>query len=190
MCIYHQYTCKIVTEELRLRNLQHLNKTPWRSLDWLQKYEPAAKSQLKKIHKIWMREGYKDAEKFKKEEEDAIKRAKNLEEAKGILIKEDVSLPKAKLIKIVDGKENRGSRVKINGWVHRLRRQGISDFCKFVSISVKFISFSNFDVSVMYADLYEALHFKHLHSYTVQYCVLLITQAKCCDFFFILCRKS
>lgn len=187
--MYHQYKCKIVTEELPLRNLQHLNKTTLCSLDWLQKYEPAAKSQLKKIQKIWMREGYKGAEKSKKEEEDAVKRAKNLEEAKGILIKEDVSLPKAKLIKIVDGKENRGSRVKINGWVHRLRRQGISYFCKFVSISVKFISFSNFDVSVMHADLYEALHFKHLHSYTIQYYVLLMTQAKYCDFF-LLCVES
>jgi len=185
----YQYKCKIVTEKLQLRNLQHLNKTTLCSLNWLQKYEPAAKSQLKKIHKIWMREGYKVAEKFKKEEEDAVKRAKNLEEAKAILIKEDVSLPKAKVIKIVDGKENRGSRVKINGWVHRLRRQGISYFWKFVSISVKFIPLSNFGVSVMHAHLYETLHFKHLHSYNVQYSVLLITQAKCCDFFFILCRK-
>lgn len=118
--------------------MQRLNKTTVCSLDWLQKYEPAAKSQLKKIHKIWVRDGYKGAEKIQKEEEDAVKRAKNLEEAKGILIQEDVSLPKAKLIKIVDGKEHRGSRVKINGWVHRLRRQGIIHFCKFVSISVKF----------------------------------------------------
>jgi asparaginyl-tRNA synthetase len=92
----------------------------------LQKYEPAAKSQLKKIQKIWVREGYKGTEKLKKEEEDAVKRSKNLEEAKQIIINEDVSLPKAKLIKIVDGKENRGIRVKINGWVHRLRRQGIA----------------------------------------------------------------
>jgi asparaginyl-tRNA synthetase len=107
--------------------------------EWLQKYEPTAKSQLKKIHKIWLREGYKGSEKIKKEEDDAVKRAKNLEEAKGILIKEDVSLPKAKLIKIVDGKASRGSRVKINGWVHRLRRQGIPYFCKFFSISIKFI---------------------------------------------------
>jgi asparaginyl-tRNA synthetase len=98
------------------------------SLNWLQKYEPAARSQLKKIQKIWVREGYKCTEKIKKEEEDAVKRAKNLEEAKRIHIKEDASLPKAKLIKIVDGKENRGVRVTINGWVHRLRRQGIVSF--------------------------------------------------------------
>jgi hypothetical protein len=80
-----------------------------------------------------VREGCKGAEKFKKEEEDAAKRAKNLEEAKGIVIKEDVSLPKAKLIKIADGTDYRGSRVEINGWVHRLRRQGIAYCCTFVS---------------------------------------------------------
>jgi asparaginyl-tRNA synthetase len=75
---------------------------------------------------MWVREGYKGTEKLKKEEDDAVKRAKNLEEAKRITIKEDVSLPRAKLIKIVDGKENRGVRVKMNGWVHHLRRQGIA----------------------------------------------------------------
>ncbi|KDR11987.1 asparagine--tRNA ligase, cytoplasmic [Zootermopsis nevadensis] len=91
-----------------------------------EKYEPAAKSQLKKIQKIWTREVYKSTEKSNREDEDAIKRATNLEDAKKICIKEDISLPKAKLIKIVDGKENRGVRVKINGWVHRLRRQGKS----------------------------------------------------------------
>ncbi|KAJ9597650.1 hypothetical protein L9F63_011484, partial [Diploptera punctata] len=90
------------------------------------KYEPAAKSQLKKIQKIWVRESYKGADKAKREEDDAIKRAKNLEDAKKIQITEDSSLPKAKLIKITNGKDNRNVRVKINGWVHRLRRQGKS----------------------------------------------------------------
>lgn len=73
------------------------------SKDESQKYELAAKSQLKKIQKIWVRENYKSAEKSKKEEEDAEKRLKNLEEAKKIVISEDKSLPEAKLIKIVDG---------------------------------------------------------------------------------------
>lgn len=89
-----------------------------------QRYEPAAKSQLKKIHKIWTRENYKKAEAVKKEEEDAEKRAKNLEEAKKIVIKEDESLPKAKQIKIKSASSSCDTRVKIYGWVHRLRRQG------------------------------------------------------------------
>lgn len=96
------------------------------SKDESQKYELAAKSQLKKIQKIWVRENYKSAEKSKKEEEDAEKRLKNMEEAKKIVISEDKSLPEAKLIKIVDGEKHRNERVKLFGWVHRLRRQGKS----------------------------------------------------------------
>ncbi|PSN45261.1 Asparagine--tRNA ligase, partial [Blattella germanica] len=103
-----------------LQAMRHAGKEPF------PKYEPAAKSQLKKIQKIWVRESYKGADKAKREIEDATKRSKNLEEAKNIHIKEDLSLPKAKRIRIIDGKENRNIRVKINGWVHRLRRQGKS----------------------------------------------------------------
>lgn len=66
-------------------------------------YDVAAKSQLKKIQKFWVRENHKSADKSKKEEEDAAKRAKNFEEAKKIVISEDKSLPAAKLIKISDG---------------------------------------------------------------------------------------
>ncbi|XP_074039261.1 asparagine--tRNA ligase [Leptinotarsa decemlineata] len=88
------------------------------------KYEPAAKSQLKKIQKMWVRENYKLAEKSNKEEEDAEKRAKNLEEAKKIVITEDKSLPEPKLIRIFDGEQFREKRVKIFGWTHRIRRQG------------------------------------------------------------------
>lgn len=88
------------------------------------KYEVATKSQLKKIQKIWARENYKQADKSKKEEEDAEKRIKNLEEAKKIFISEDKSLPQAKRIKIFEGTEYRNQRVKIYGWAHRIRRQG------------------------------------------------------------------
>ncbi|XP_044740670.1 asparagine--tRNA ligase, cytoplasmic [Chrysoperla carnea] len=94
--------------------------------DAKEKYEVAAKSQLKKIQKIWVRENHKGADKSKREDDDAEKRAKNLEEAKKIEISEDPSLFPAKLIKINAGLKNRDKRVKINGWVHRLRRQGKS----------------------------------------------------------------
>lgn len=90
------------------------------------RYEVAARSQLKKIQKIWLREGFKASDKSKREEEDAEKRSKNLEEAKKIKITENASLPKAKKIKISQGTENRDKRVKVCGWVHRLRRQGKS----------------------------------------------------------------
>lgn len=67
------------------------------------KFEPASKSQLKKIHKIWVRDNYKQNDKIKREEEDNEKRMKNLEEAKKIIITEDKSLPKAASIRIFEG---------------------------------------------------------------------------------------
>ncbi|KAJ8931395.1 hypothetical protein NQ314_015692 [Rhamnusium bicolor] len=69
-------------------------------------------------------ENYKLADKSKKEEEDAEKRAKNLEDARKVFISEDKSLPDAKRIKIFEGDKHRDQRVKIYGWVHRIRRQG------------------------------------------------------------------
>lgn len=87
-------------------------------------FEPAAKAQLKKIQKLWAREANKNAGKSKREEEDAKKREQNLDEARRIEIKEDASWPEAKEIKIRDSVSNRDIRVRIQGWVHRLRRQG------------------------------------------------------------------
>lgn len=89
-------------------------------------FEAAAKSQLKKIQKIWQREANKNADKSKREENDAKKRESNMEEARKIVIAENPSWPAAKAIKIRDGVTNRNVRVKIYGWIHRLRRQGKS----------------------------------------------------------------
>lgn len=91
------------------------------------KYDLAAKSQLKKVQKMWMREGFKANDKSKREEEDAEKRVKNLDDAKKIKISENPSLPKAARIKIRQGLEYRDKRVKVYGWVHRLRRQGVKN---------------------------------------------------------------
>ncbi|XP_034230085.1 asparagine--tRNA ligase, cytoplasmic [Thrips palmi] len=88
------------------------------------KYEAAAKSQLKKITKLWAREQHKNEAKSQREEEDAEKRNKNLEDAKKIKIEENKSLPPAERIKISHTAKYRDRRVKIFGWVHRLRRQG------------------------------------------------------------------
>lgn len=87
-------------------------------------YEPAAKTQLKKMVKFWQRELQKVSEKSKKEEGDALKREQNLDEAKKIKICEDSSWLAAKRIRINEGLQNREIRVKVYGWVHRLRRQG------------------------------------------------------------------
>ncbi|XP_018400161.1 PREDICTED: asparagine--tRNA ligase, cytoplasmic [Cyphomyrmex costatus] len=112
-----------------LRAMRHANKEPFPiiyqdSREGDKKYEPASKSQLKKIQKIWIREQYKKDEKEKKLLEDEEKRLKNFEEAKSIVIEEDKTLPEAKTIKIRQALDYRDQRVKIYGWVHRLRRQG------------------------------------------------------------------
>ncbi|XP_017767775.1 PREDICTED: asparagine--tRNA ligase, cytoplasmic [Eufriesea mexicana] len=88
------------------------------------KYELVSKSQLKKMQKIWLKERYKDEDKKKKLFEDEEKRLKNLEEAKAITIQEDNTLPPAVRIKIRESVDHRDQRVKLFGWVHRLRRQG------------------------------------------------------------------
>ena len=134
-----------------------------------QKYEVVAKSQLKKMTKLWQQEERKKAEKAKKEAEAAEAQAKRAEEAKvkfliifgffeqfvvtfemlllatlfhcllasneggkfqnscflqKITIEQDASLPAASRIRICQGQSYRDQRVKVFGWVHRLRRQG------------------------------------------------------------------
>uniref|UniRef100_A0A182P6N7 Asparagine--tRNA ligase, cytoplasmic n=1 Tax=Anopheles epiroticus TaxID=199890 RepID=A0A182P6N7_9DIPT len=114
-----------------LRAMKHAGKEPFPTIYVDSKdeksespFEVAAKSQLKKIQKIWARDNMKGDKQKREEEEKAKNREQNLEEAKKITIKEDPSWPAAKPIKIMHGVETRGVRVRIYGWVHRLRRQG------------------------------------------------------------------
>ncbi|XP_030561676.1 asparagine--tRNA ligase, cytoplasmic isoform X1 [Drosophila novamexicana] len=116
-----------------LQAMRHAGKEPFPTIyvdskdpNASEVYEPAAKSQLKKIQKLFVREGHKNADKEQREAEDAVKRQQNLEDARKVKISEDPSLPVAKRIRIVEGTEQRNTRVKIYGWVHRLRRQGKS----------------------------------------------------------------
>ncbi|XP_028658360.1 asparagine--tRNA ligase, cytoplasmic isoform X1 [Erpetoichthys calabaricus] len=83
-----------------------------------------SKSQMKNVKKLWQREQMKNEAKEKREAEDAVRREKNLEEAKKITIENDPSLPEPKTAKIRCLEGFRGQRVKVFGWVHRLRRQG------------------------------------------------------------------
>uniref|UniRef100_A0A0B7APB8 Asparagine--tRNA ligase, cytoplasmic n=1 Tax=Arion vulgaris TaxID=1028688 RepID=A0A0B7APB8_9EUPU len=87
-------------------------------------YEPVAKSQLKKVQKIWQREQYKKTDADEATHKDAERREKNMEDAKKIIIKLDPSLPAPVEIKLRAAVQTRDKRVKIFGWVHRLRRQG------------------------------------------------------------------
>jgi len=88
------------------------------------KYEPISKAQLKKIRKFCEDEVRKENQKKTKELEDAARREKNLEEAKKIIITEDTSLPAAKPVKIKETSAEVTDRIKVFGWVHRLRSQG------------------------------------------------------------------
>lgn len=112
-----------------LQAMKHAGKEPFPTIyvdgkEEGKKFEVAAKAQLKKWQKNWQRDANKAADRAKKDAEDAERREKNLEEAKKIVITQDASLPKPTEIKIRDSTANRNTRVKIYGWVHRLRRQG------------------------------------------------------------------
>ncbi|KAB1256309.1 Asparagine--tRNA ligase; cytoplasmic [Camelus dromedarius] len=89
-----------------------------------ERWDVISKSQMKNIRKMWHREQMKSESREKKEAEDNLRREKNLEEAKKITIKNDPSLPEPKCVKIRALQGYRGQRVKVFGWVHRLRRQG------------------------------------------------------------------
>ncbi|KAK9456476.1 hypothetical protein V1511DRAFT_497677 [Dipodascopsis uninucleata] len=86
-------------------------------------YEPITASALKKAKKgaegLLKKSKTAEEKKAKKDADDA----KRMEEAKAIVVKEDPSLPVAKKIKIRDSAANRQIRVKVQGWVHRLRLQ-------------------------------------------------------------------
>ncbi|XP_024918316.1 asparagine--tRNA ligase, cytoplasmic [Cynoglossus semilaevis] len=83
-----------------------------------------SKTQMKNAKKAFNREQMKSGAKEKKEAEDNERREKNLEEAKNIIIEKDPSLPEPETVKIHQLESKRGQRVKVFGWVHRLRRQG------------------------------------------------------------------
>ncbi|CAH0713944.1 unnamed protein product, partial [Brenthis ino] len=112
-----------------LQAMRHSGKEPFPTIYVDSKeegkdFDVVAKSQLKKFQKIWVREVHKAAEKAKVEDENLEKRQQNIEEAKKIIIEEDPTLPKAKVVKIIKAGEHRGERICVRGWVHRLRRQG------------------------------------------------------------------
>lgn len=92
--------------------------------------QPATKSALKtqkknlqRILKLAQSKAEQKAKKDKEDQEAAEKLAADLEKAKSIVLEEDSSLPEAKTKKIKYIKADDG-RVRVFGWVHRLRKQG------------------------------------------------------------------
>jgi len=93
-------------------------------------YQPITKSALKKVKAVVET----NERKAKKAAEDAEKNAKvaaeakareerRIEDSKKIVLVEDASLPKAARSKIEGLTALRGKRVRVFGWVHRLRQQ-------------------------------------------------------------------
>lgn len=89
-----------------------------------ERWDVISKTQLKNVKKLWAREQMKNEAKEKKQAEDNLRREKNLEEARRIVVQNDPTLPEAVTAKIRDLEAHRGQRVKVFGWVHRMRRQG------------------------------------------------------------------
>ncbi|XP_046579477.1 asparagine--tRNA ligase, cytoplasmic-like [Haliotis rubra] len=87
-------------------------------------YDVISKSQYKKCLKLWQKEQSSAEYKSTREAEDAMRTERNLAETRKVTIKMDTTLPKPKLIRIREATRNRNTRVKVEGWVHRLRRQG------------------------------------------------------------------
>lgn len=97
----------------------------------LDPYEPAAKAGLKKAVKgydLALKKAAKDAEKAIQDLSNAAEKAAaeqlKLDEARSVVLVQDQTLAPAKKIQLHAAAANRGSRVKVSGWVHRLRVQG------------------------------------------------------------------
>jgi len=89
-------------------------------------YAPVAKAALKKatnLHQANLKKEAKREEISKKEQEAKAAKDAQLEQAKKVVIVEDISKPKAISIKLRDTVKHRGVRVVVRGWVHRLRDQ-------------------------------------------------------------------
>ena len=89
-------------------------------------YKPAAKAALKKAtaaYKAHLNKEAKKAELTAKEAEQRAARDAQLEAARSVVLTQDPSLPAATKIKIRDGVRNRNARVRVSGWVHRMRPQ-------------------------------------------------------------------
>ncbi|CCX13663.1 hypothetical protein FPQ18DRAFT_386807 [Pyronema domesticum] len=89
-------------------------------------YKPVAKAAIKKAtsaYQAHVKKQAKAAELAAKEAEQKAAKDAQLEAAKAIKITEDASLPAAKKLKIKECVNNRDTRVKVSGWVHRMRPQ-------------------------------------------------------------------
>lgn len=83
----------------------------------------SALKKAKKAIEIAEKKAVKAKEAESADKDKAEKDAKRLEESKKIVLEEDASLPKATKSKIQSLDALRSKRVRVSGWVHRLRQQ-------------------------------------------------------------------
>eukprot|EP00735_Rhodelphis_limneticus_P015446 TRINITY_DN96_c0_g1::TRINITY_DN96_c0_g1_i1::g.14805::m.14805 TRINITY_DN96_c0_g1::TRINITY_DN96_c0_g1_i1::g.14805 ORF type:complete len:549 (+),score=202.38,sp/Q2KJG3/SYNC_BOVIN/59.57/0.0,tRNA-synt_2/PF00152.15/30,tRNA-synt_2/PF00152.15/1.3e-69,tRNA_anti-codon/PF01336.20/1.1e-09,LLC1/PF14945.1/0.16,LLC1/PF14945.1/6.9e+02,Drf_GBD/PF06371.8/0.083 TRINITY_DN96_c0_g1_i1:73-1647(+) len=83
-----------------------------------------SKNARKKFDKLISQKAEKEAKAKAQAEEKAKKDKEKLEAAKSVKISQDTSLPAATQTKIREISQHVGKRVKVFGWIHRLRTQG------------------------------------------------------------------
>ena len=89
-------------------------------------YEPISGSGLKKAKKLYdvaIKKQKKAEEQAALDKERQAGEQKKLEESKKVVIEPPADAPEAKRIKIRQAEESRDVRIKVSGWVHRLRVQ-------------------------------------------------------------------
>ena len=103
----------------------HTRKSPSAG-KWVDVSSTAIKK-AKKGYEVLQRKAVKEAELAARQNEEEKQREEarkaQEEEAKQITLKQDSSLPPAKAIKLRGAIASRGQRVKVSGWIHRLRSQ-------------------------------------------------------------------
>ncbi|KAJ1926537.1 asparagine--tRNA ligase [Tieghemiomyces parasiticus] len=86
-------------------------------------FKKAAKRHAEQQKKLMKQAAQKDAEAARAAEK-AKAEERRLEDAKRIVLKQDPALPAAQKIKLHQAVASRDRRVRVSGWVHRLRTQG------------------------------------------------------------------
>ena len=89
-------------------------------------YEPLSASGVKKAKKLYegaVKKAKKAAEQADADRQRAEADERRLEESRKVVISPPAGAPEPKRIKIVQGVQNRNTRVQVCGWVHRLRSQ-------------------------------------------------------------------
>lgn len=84
---------------------------------------PTAIKKARKSFEIALKKAAKQLENAARRDAAEAAKITAVQVTNSVILKEDSSLPVAKSIKLRDSVTSRGQRVKVNGWIHRLRNQ-------------------------------------------------------------------